>query len=514
MKRNILFLSILVAGLSLSGCGESFLDVESPTSDDINSYYTTDAHIQESLVAAYDPLHWPDWGNGAYAPLNLVSDIMSDDIYPGGASASDLLTWQLMFNFDARPQNTLNSLWTDEYSGVKRCNDLIGYVDKALEQGGIDLTQDNANSYKAQARVLRDFYYLILWKFWGNIPYFTTNLSGDYRAPQLSHDEVYNSVIADLEDVLGSYGTYLPMKAQSGSEGRVTKAFAYMLYTDLVMYQNDESRYGKALGYLNEIIQSGQYALNPDFAAIWTEDGEWCSESIFEVNYDDNNHQRGWGSPLAIGGTVLPRLLGPRGWKTGVADVEAGWCFGPVRHAAYDMYSSQDVRRDVSIFNADKVAAENGITYTAGNMNTGLFQGKYRPLVECNKDAGWDADLNFNNNLRIFRYSETLLYAAELLLRTGGSNATALSYVNQVRQRAGIALLSSVSIDDIINERRLEFLGEGKRYWDLVRSGKAASTLVPDVEGNRINSWTENKKYLPIPLSEISADPNLQQNNY
>jgi hypothetical protein len=61
----------------------------------------------------------------------------------------------------------------------------------------------------------------------------------------------------------------------------------------------------------------------------------------------------------------------------------------------------------------------------------------------------------------------------------------------------------------------LEFVGEGKRYWDLIRTGKAASVLVPDQYGYRTNSWTSNKKYLPIPQSEIDkARGTLTQNNY
>lgn len=515
--KNIFVLGMLaVSTIGLTGCGEDFLDVTSPTSDDVNEYYTSDKHIQEAVVAAYDPLHWADWGNGDYAPYNLISDIMSDDIYPGGATASDMLNWQLMFNFNATPNYTLSAFWTDEYSGVKRCNDAIEYTQRALASGTSDVTQENGDSYIAQARVLRDFYYMWLWKMWGNIPYFTQNLTVEtgYKGTQLGHDDVYNNVIADLEDVIDNYGSYLPMKASSGNEGRVTKAFAYMIYAEMVMYQNDESRYSKALGYMQEIINSGQYALDHNFADIWTEAGEWSSESIYEINYDDNNHLRGWSSPLAVGGTVLPRLLGPRGWEAGTAGVDNGWSFGPVRHEVYDMYSGQDTRRDVSIFNADKVAAENGKTYTAGYMNTGLFQGKYLPMSANVKDAGWDQDLNFNNNYRVYRFSEVLLNAAELLLRTGGDNAKALYYVNLVRERAGIADLSNVSIDAIINERHLEFLGEGKRYWDLVRTGKAATTLVPDAEGNRTNSWTENKKYLPIPQSEMTADNNLTQNDY
>lgn len=517
MKHNIIYLCLLAFGLTLTGCGEGFLEVEPQASDDINTYYTTDTHLQEAVVASYDPLHWFDF-DGSYAPLNLCSDVMSDDIYPGGASASDMLNWQLMFNFSATSDQTLSSLWTDVYSGVKRCNDAVGYITKALDNGydPDNFNQEKANEYLAQVRVLRDYYYLILWKFWGNIPYYTENLKPEngYKSKQFTADEVYNSVITDLEEVLSTYGSYLPMKASSSNAGHVTKAFAYMIYAELVMYQNDENRYQTALGYMNDIINSGDYALDASFADIWKETGEWSSESIFEINYDDNNHQRGWSYTKGVGGTVLPRLTGPRGWTSGVGGLDTGWGFGPVRKEAYDMYAEGDTRRDVSIYDADALAAANSITYEKSYMNTGYFQGKYRPLPENNKDAGWDVDLNFNNNFRIYRYAETLLNAAELTLRTNGSNATATRYVNQVRERAGIEDLSSVTIDDIINERHLEFLGEGKRYWDLVRTGKAATTLVPDAEGFRTKAWTDNKKYLPLPQGEISADPNLKQNNY
>jgi hypothetical protein len=115
----------------------------------------------------------------------------------------------------------------------------------------------------------------------------------------------------------------------------------------------------------------------------------------------------------------------------------------------------------------------------------------------------------------VYRYAETLLNAAELLLKTGGSGATAAQYVNEVRARAGLAALSSVSEDDIINERRHEFMGEGKRYFDLVRTGKAASVLTPanDSGGYRTKSWSPDVRYLPIPQDNIdAAQGTLKQN--
>ncbi len=93
--------------------------------------------------------------------------------------------------------------------------------------------------------------------------------------------------------------------------------------------------------------------------------------------------------------------------------------------------------------------------------------------------------------------------------------ADARRYINDVRHRAGLQSEVEATIDNIINERRLEFVGEGKRYWDLIRTDKAASVLVPDQYGYRTNSWTANKKHLPIPQSEIDrAQGTLTQNPY
>lgn len=101
------------------------------------------------------------------------------------------------------------------------------------------------------------------------------------------------------------------------------------------------------------------------------------------------------------------------------------------------------------------------------------------------------------------------------MLRTGGDAALAETYLNLVHNRLGLTSHVSATIDNILNERHLEFVGEGKRYWDLVRTGKAATTLVPDKYGYRTNTWSEQKRYLPIPQAEIdAAQGTLKQNKY
>jgi hypothetical protein len=506
--KNILIIGVAgILSISLSGCSDSFLEVENPSSDDLKEYFSNDAHIKEALVAVYDPLHWPDW-NGAYNPLNIVSDILADQINVGGGSSSDMMNWQLLSNYNGNSNQTLSGLWTAEYSGVKRANDLISYID-ALNLENTDITEANAIYYKTQARVLRAYYYLNLWKFWGYIVYYTENLTGNYLGEQYEPSEIYEKVITDLEDAINL--NVLPMRELEARAGYVTKAFAEMIYADFVLYQKDSSRYSKALNYMKDIINSGKYDLNPNYAAIWTESGEWGVESIYEVNYNDDNHQRGWSNTMAVGGTVLPRLIGPRGWTSGVDGVDNGWSFAPVRQETYDMYSAVDTRRDATCYNADAVAAANGIEYEHAWQHTGFFLNKYLPRVENVKDAGWDQDLNFNNNLRVYRFAETLLNAAELLVLTGGDNGEAARYVSRVRLRAGLGDVSTTTQDNILEERRLEFVGEGKRYFDLVRTGKAASVLVAGSVANRTNNWSEDRKYVPIEQGELSADPNLKQ---
>lgn len=500
-------LGVLATSMTLANtsCSDSFLEVENPTGENLEEYYTTDEHINEALNAAYDPIHWPDWGLGQYNALNIDAEIMGDNFWVGGANKTDMQNWHMLFNYEANANNTLSSLWTVDYSGIKRCNDLLKYIPWAEA----NLTEKNKASYEMQGRALRVYFYNNLWHYFGNIPFYLENLSSPYTAPQLKADEVYDKLIVELESVIDS--NVLPMRWDDKNCGRMSQAMCYMMYAEMVMYQNDKTRYPKALQYMKEIIgDKGNYDLVDDFASIWKESGEWCKESIWEVNYEDGNNERGWDSPLAIGGTVLPTLISPNSWPGGDGWNQGGdgWGFLPVRKETYDMYGTGDKRRDATIWDV------RGVEYTERYQDTHLWLAKYRPFTENNADAGFDNNLNYNNNLRVYRVAEAYLNAAELLLETGGDAGLAKDYVNAIRRRAGIAELGAVTLDDVINERRLEFVGEGKRYFDLVRTGKAATVLVPDSYGYRTNSWTESKKYIPIAQAELDSDPALIQNNY
>lgn len=501
-------MGIALMGLVMASCSDDFLTVTSPTQEDASEYFSVKKHVEEAVIAAYDPMHWTDWSMGNYEPYTLMADIMGDDFWVGGSDKNDNQNWHLMSNYEATPLKVITSIWIDGFSGIKRCNDVFSYIANGVE----DATEADIKSWEAQCYVLRAYYANWLWKFYGNVPYFDENLRSPYIAEQMPADELYAHMISDLESAIALNA--LPWRGNAATYGRITTAMAYMLYAEVVMYQKDTDRYATALKYMKEIIDSPEYNLAPDYAQIFEESGEWCEESIYEINYIDDNASRDWGAPLYAGGTVLPTLIGPNMWPAGQDNhyqVSAGWGFAPLRAETYEMFSADDARRDATCWDV----REFGDTYNKRYQDTGFFLEKYTGKAGGNADQVASGELNYNNNWRIYRYSEALLNAAELIVATGGNTGEARTYLNAVRKRAGLNTELEPTIDNIIKERRLEFVGEGKRYWDLIRTDKAASTLVPDEYGYRTNTWSPNKKHLPIPQSEIDrSQGTLTQNPY
>jgi len=292
---------------------------------------------------------------------------------------------------------------------------------------------------------------------------------------------------------------WLPMNTVGTSLGRVNRAAALMLKARVVLYQKDESRYGEVAADMAEIINSGEFSLFENFADMWLDQNEFCKESIFEANHIPEG--KTWASGWSGYGTNLPAFISPSELQGGskLGDFKGGWGFGPVRQSTWDMYETGDTRREGSInmFSRDM--------YSVRFQDTGLFMAKYAARMGYNPQG--DVDLNYANNLRIFRYAETLLNYAEMLVIHGQApvgGLTAQDALDQVRQRAfGEAKSIPATVENIKLERRREFVGEGMRFWDLVRWGDADILTENIPEMNSTRTWNENWKYLPIPQSEI-----------
>ena len=314
---------------------------------------------------------------------------------------------------------------------------------------------------------------------------------------QYSADEVYAEIMEDI-DVATTEG-YLPLKTVGINAGRINRAAALMLKARVVLYQKDAARYGEVTADMAEIIASGDYSLMPDFAGIWVDAGEFNQESIFEANHLPEG--KTWDSGWQGYGTNLPAFISPNGLSAGneTGDYKGGWGFGPVRQPVWDLYEEGASRREGSINKWEPGQ------YTARFQDTGLFMAKYAARVGYNPQG--DVDLNYCNNLRIFRYSEALLTYAEMIALHGQSELqgiTAQSALDQVRQRAfGAESSIPATAANIKLERRREFVGEGMRFWDIVRWGDTALLTENLTEFNSVRTWNDNFKYLPIPQSEI-----------
>ncbi len=509
MKTKYLILTAALAlAATLSSCSEDWLAVESHDSLSIDEYYTSEARIYEALIAAYSPMHYFDFNGSQYCSLPVIYGVMGDDIYPGGESSTDNNHFQLAFNYISLPTDTPSGAWEVAYEGINRSNAVFQYM-----PGVLNISNANKELYLAEAAVLRTYYYNVVWKLFGNVPYYEVNLQPPYIQAQNTANEVYDLMMAALEPVTES--DVLPMRvADAETTGRISWAMAAMLYTEIVMYQNDETRFGKALGYMKRIIDSGQYGLLADYGEIFEEAAEWSSESIFEVNYMSDGSIRAFtGGEKQPGGTIYPHTISPDGLTNGGKFGPGGWGTGPVTPMAANMFPAGDKRKAASVYEPEAEGAS--FNREARYQTTGYFLAKYISRSDGRVGNAGAAEFGNNNNLRIYRYSETLLNAAELILR-GAGTGDAQGYLDQVRTRAGLASVP-VSEESLLAERRLEFMGEGKRYWDLVRTGMAATVLTPgnDTGGWRKNSWTPSKKYLPIPQSEIdAAKGTLTQNQY
>lgn len=503
--------AIALTLVSLTSCTSEWLDVKPTTTTPADNAYTTEAKLDNALVAAYAPLQWLDFTYGEYHPYQFVCDILADDYNGvGGSSEGDIPWLHLTNRYQLNAEQAPIGLWNSLYAGVYRANLVINNI------GQCDKISDSKrNRVLAEAHALRAYYYNILWKLWGNIPYFTVNPDGEgvaYIVPQMKADDVYAKIMEDLD--FATTPGYLPDAVPVSEVGHFNKYAAYMLRADVVMNKCDESKYQSVLTQMNEIINSRIYALYPDYAALWTDAAEWCCESIFEVNYSDNPSNRTWENPFAPGGTIIPTFLCPDSYK-GTKFASEGYGFGPVSPELYNAYDSRDIRRDGGILNF--AAKCPGDSYTPRVADSGYFNYKYIARNGGNSEfVGTDREFNFRNNIRVYRYSRALLLASELNLRLNVSQSRADDLLNMVRARALGTTLSEMSaadrkpatLDNILNEYRLEFALEGYRFFDLVRFGKAEEVLAA-------KGYTAAKRYLPIPQSEIDrSEGTLIQNPY
>jgi hypothetical protein len=489
INKKVYIAIIALFAISIS-CSDSFVEVSPEYSIDSENYFNSEDDYYNALVAAYDLLQ------STYANA-ILGEIASNNTLCGGESPTDVIGWQQVDDMIHTPVNSnLKDIWNWMFAGVQRTNYFMEFKDKTDFEGKEIMI--------GEIRFLRAYYHFELVKWFGPIPLKTDVrfvLGDEASIPRSPVSEVY----AQIEQDLIAAAEVLPLVASQ--TGRATRGSALALLGKAYLYQE---KFAESAATFEQLFADNVYALVPNYNTLFEMEGENGPESVFEVQYTDIEGAS-FDCLQCSEGNVAVGFSGVRGY-TG-PDFTPGFSFNVPVQEAVDQFEPGDLRKEVTILDIVAWAENNEVEYTTGNEHTGYFNRKYIPRKRRTEAQG-DLNLTNPNNYRAIRFADVLLMAAEANNRGGISDAKAQEYVSLVRRRAfgdnnhDITLTGAALTDAIYRERRVELMGEGHHFFDLVRTGRAA---------NEIDGFVAGKHELfPIPLEEINfSNGNWSQNpNY
>jgi hypothetical protein len=459
MKLNYKLVLTLVSLSAVLGtsCQKETLDQKPQASLDATTAIKDAASLTAATLGIYSGFQ-----SGNYYGLRyfIFADLYADNMSHTGTFPS----FATIANKQILPDNTeLGSMWNSMYSTINRANTVIAAIPSIADQS---VVKDNV---LAETRILRANVYFDLIRYWGGsktgfnqaggvgVPLvLTPTLVEADAAPRARASEatVLGQVITDLDFAIG-----ISTFANKNVTGRVGKDYAKALRARVALYMGD---YATAQTYATELITSTRYALTAgaDYKNIWALKN--TSESLWEVQYEPTNSNS---------------------------------------IAFYYYTTATGGRNEIA---------------TASGLNTAHEAGDLRQLVNASTTGGAASNLKTlkftrvatgDDNVVMFRLSELYLIRAEARAQIGTDLVGALSDVNVVRARAGLAVSAAATTADlmtaILKERRVEFAHEGHRFFDLKRTNTLSSTLGASLFG--ISGVYDNtfRALWPIPQREV-----------
>ncbi len=497
--KNIKYLILSFGLLSLGSCN---LDQEFYSDVAEKDYITSDSDVNTLVIGCYNALYGTIDGEWA------LTEIRSDNTrsYNSGSSTGDNL---YIANLDQAVINSSNDFvteyWEASYVGIYRSNKVIAFLD-------VVKNATLRKQYEGEARFLRALHYFNLIRLWGPVFLVTEATNPDDARDQqrATSEQIYSLIESDLTKIID--GALLPDAMDADNAGRATMTAAKALLAKVYMtnYAVGDDKYNvKAKALLEEVIAAvGQPASSADlvpYADIFDYNNEMNDEIIFAIRHQSGNVGIGspfgnYFSPLNNGGNVLGYV-----------------CYNRNRPSdeLITLYKDQgdDIRRNVAVQEGYFVAA-------TGVYNDSVFTPKYNTPVTAQNDGDTDWP--------VIRVGDILLLYAELVNEISGANNTSLTYLNMIRERAGITPYTLADLpslyqmrEAIRTERRMELSIENQRWFDLLRWGTAAEVVSEHLKGEvfygdfdpAINATIENwQTILPIPIDILNINPDVAQN--
>jgi hypothetical protein len=495
-----------VFAMALTGCN-SFLDKMPENTVPISGVdYTQLSNMYEPVSGVYRVaesaapglVHWMDLG---------IRSVRGDDI-DKGSSASDQAQLTDIKNFHYGYADIINfwgtsNYFNDYYGLILDCNSALTELSKfAANISASDAVNQKLNlQYQGEVRFIRGFAHLMLYRVFGQIPILTDN-SKIQTIGKSSTKDVLTWISSEMDFCIANLEDARPN--QSIHFGAVTKYSADMVKAivnaDLAGSDNSSTNWQTVLDATNDIINSGKFSLYSDFYQLFKLPGKMCNESLFELQFTDF----GTSSGDAVEPDAFFAFQGPRGDQHG--SPISGWGFVPPSQEIVTFLQGRNdlIRLKTTVLftsspgHAYYVTPSND-TIWPNSDGVNDFNGKvYLPTSQMTPGR---TDYGENNNVRVLRYADALLFNAEAKIRMGQNGDVPL---NLVRARAGLAPITGATLQNVLDERRAEFACEwwGERFDDLVRTGEAQSMLPGFTAGQ--------SEYIPIPESEIELNVNLK----
>lgn len=491
MKNTIalkLLALLLLGSVSFSSC-KKFLEEDPKSNVTVTNFYQTEGDAISSVNSIYAYLNSTSSGSTAgvyHSTFWVTAGLASDEMLNNQLAAPQ---YDQLATFTYTPQNSaLEEIWAMHYKTITIANIAINRIP------AINMNAALKARLIGEAKFIRGLIYFNLVRMFGEIPLITEENAPLTPTPA-SVDEIYTQIISDLTDAAAS----LPLSYAAGNgRGRATQGAANAILAKVYLTTED---WENAAVTAKKVIDSNQYALWEDFADVFKLSSRSGKEAIFSVGFGD----AGGAIIFWEVGQFLVRLLPRQLSEEGVINAQ-GWQI-PTQHL-YDAYEPDDRRREVTF-----------ITEINGASGTTTI----RPYIQKYWDRVAEPKGNeSSNDFPVIRYADILLIYAEANNELGNTNP-AHEYINLVRKRArfdGTAYVNTVPDyvglskdqmkDAIIKERRLEFVAEGQRWFDLVRT----NTLETKVPLAKPGVTPTVKHYLfPIPQREIDLNPGLEQND-
>lgn len=448
-------ITILLLTLALVSCKDNFLELTPDTNGSVGNFYQTKDQFIQAINSAYSPLQGIQ-NNNMWLFAEVRSDNTSYQLNTGDRSGTPR---EEIDEFRDNDQNAnFQTFFNSSYQGIGRCNLLLTKIQTAT------FDQATRNQIEGEARFLRAYYYFNLTRVFGDVPLILKEVTSPEEAfttaVRVPEAQVLTAVIDDFKAAI----TKLPAKYAAPDLGRATSGAAKAILGEVYMSQKN---YNAANDILKGIETEGGYLLNANYADNFKKKN--TSESVFEVQYTEGVGNK-WSTfiysfaPFNSGTLATGYALG--------AGSAAGWNI-PTQDLM-NAYEPTDKRFAASI-------NQNFIDPTSK---------KVIPFIQKYSNPPYLERFNTGDNFIISRLADVLLMQAEALNEVNFPNADAFTLLNRVRTRAGLSAKTADNQDAklkvasqaefrtaIAQERRVELAFENHRWFDLVRTGQAISTL-------------------------------------